>query len=211
MYKLCKTEQSAKRQRQLEQGLLSMMASTQYEQISVSDLCDHMQVPRKSFYRYFASKDGALHALIDHTLMEYEGLNLVYRRGEKRTILLELTQFFQFWLNKKAFLDALQKSRMSGMLVERSMAHATAMNGVPPRFLPNDPPRSTTPGDFVLRQRFAQYGAVMASGWLCAIPGADGANCHPPSGSASFPQFGTYFIKSALLSVVLTMRRAHYL
>ena len=140
MYKLCKTEQSARRQRQLEQGLLSMMASTQYEQISVSDLCDHMQVPRKSFYRYFASKDGALHALIDHTLMEYEVLNLVYRRGEKRTILLELTQFFQFWLNKKAFLDALQKSRMSGMLVERSMAHATAMNGVPPRFLPNDPP-----------------------------------------------------------------------
>ena len=140
MYKLCKTEQSAKRQRQLEQGLLSMMASTQYEQISVSDLCDHMQVPRKSFYRYFASKDGALHALIDHTLMEYEGLNLVYRRGEKRTILLELTQFFQFWRNKKAFLDALQKSRMSGMLVERSMAHATAMNGVPPRFLPNDSP-----------------------------------------------------------------------
>ena len=140
MYKLCKTEQSAKRQRQLEQGLLSMMTSTQYEQISVSDLCDHMQVPRKSFYRYFASKDGALHALIDHTLMEYEGLNLVYRRGEKRTILLELTQFFQFWLNKKAFLDALQKSRMSGMLVERSMAHATVMNGFPPRFLPNDPP-----------------------------------------------------------------------
>jgi AcrR family transcriptional regulator len=140
MYKLCKTEQSAKRQRQLEQGLLSMMTSTQYEQISVSDLCDHMQVPRKSFYRYFASKDGALHALIDHTLMEYEGINLVYRRGEKRTILLELTQFFQFWRNKKDFLDALQKSRMSGMLVERSMAHATVMNGVPPRFLPNDPP-----------------------------------------------------------------------
>ena len=140
MYKLCKTEQSAKRQRQLEQGLLSMMTSTQYEQISVSDLCDHMQVPRKSFYRYFASKDGALHALIDHTLMEYEGTNLVYHRGEKRTILLELTQFFQFWLNKKAFLDALQKSRMSGMLVERSMAHATAMNGVPSRFLPNDSP-----------------------------------------------------------------------
>lgn len=140
MYKLCKTEQSAKRQRQLEQGLLSMMTSTQYEQISVSDLCDHMQVPRKSFYRYFASKDGALHALIDHTLMEYEGINLVYRKGEKRTILLELTQFFQFWRNKKAFLDALQKSRMSGMLVERSMAHATVMNGVPPRFLPNDPP-----------------------------------------------------------------------
>ena len=140
MYKLCKTEQSAKRQRQLEQGLLSMMATTQYDQITVSDLCDYMQVPRKSFYRYFASKDGALHALIDHTLMEYEGINLVYREGKKRTVLLELTQFFQFWIEKKPFLDALQKSRMSGMLVERSMSHATTMHGVPSRFLPHASP-----------------------------------------------------------------------
>ena len=77
MYKLCKTEQSANRQRQLEQGLLSMMAETQYDQISVSDLCTYLQVPRKSFYRYFTSKDGALHALVDHTLMEYESITIL--------------------------------------------------------------------------------------------------------------------------------------
>ena len=140
MYKLCKTEQSANRQRQLEQGLLSMMAETQYDQISVSDLCTYLQVPRKSFYRYFTSKDGALHALVDHTLMEYESINLVYKEGKKRTIHLELTQFFQFWIEKKPFLDALQRSRMSGILVERSMSHATAMHGIPARFLPADSP-----------------------------------------------------------------------
>lgn len=140
MYKLCKTEQSAKRQRTLENGLLSMMITMQYDQITVSDLCDYMKVPRKSFYRYFASKDGALHALIDHTLMEYESLSLIYQEGKKRTIRLELTQFFQFWLEKKPFLDALRKSGMSGMLVERSMSHATAKHGIPTRFLPNDPP-----------------------------------------------------------------------
>lgn len=72
MYKLCKTEQSSSRQRELEAGLLAAMASHQYEEISVSDLCDHLGVPRKSFYRYFSSKDGALQALLDHTLMEYE-------------------------------------------------------------------------------------------------------------------------------------------
>lgn len=140
MYKLCKTEQSTKRQRQLEQGLLSLMTATQYEQISVSDLCDYLQIPRKSFYRYFASKDGALHALIDHTLMQYESFNVVYQPGEKRTLQLELCQFFQFWFKNKPFLDALQKSHMSGILVERSMAHATSMNGMPARFLPNDSP-----------------------------------------------------------------------
>ena len=140
MYKLCKTEQSAQRQRQLEEGLLRMMSNTDYEMISVSDLCDYLQVPRKSFYRYFSSKDGALHALIDHTLMQYEGFNIVYKNGEKRTLHRELTQFFQFWILQKPLLDALARSRMSGILVERSMGLATSAKGMPARFLPNDTP-----------------------------------------------------------------------
>ena len=72
MYKLCKTEQSAQRQRQLEEGLLAAMKTKRYEEITISDLCEQMDIPRKSFYRYFSSKDGALHALIDHTLLDFE-------------------------------------------------------------------------------------------------------------------------------------------
>ena len=53
MYKICQTEQSNRRQRELEQGLLQLMLRRNYEDISVSDLCDHLQIPRKSFYRYF--------------------------------------------------------------------------------------------------------------------------------------------------------------
>ena len=72
MYKLCKTEQSAQRQRQLEEGLLAAMKTKRYEEITISDLCEQMDIPRKSFYRYFSSKDGALHALNDHTLLDFE-------------------------------------------------------------------------------------------------------------------------------------------
>ena len=82
MYKLCKTEQSATRQKMLELGLLNCMLTRHYEEISVSDLCTAMDIPRKSFYRYFSGKDGALHALIDHTLMGYEGF--LYRKGHRR-------------------------------------------------------------------------------------------------------------------------------
>ena len=49
MYKLCKTEQSALRQRELEEGLLRAMLREPYESISVSELCDALGVPRKSF------------------------------------------------------------------------------------------------------------------------------------------------------------------
>ena len=71
MYKYCKTEQSVQRQREMEKGLLDMMKYKQFEEISVSDLCDRLNIPRKSFYRYFSSKEGALHALLAHTLLEF--------------------------------------------------------------------------------------------------------------------------------------------
>ena len=136
MYKQCKTEQSAKRQRQFEAGLLQLMVTKRYEDITVSDLCDHLQIPRKSFYRYFSSKDGALYALLDHTMMDYEGFNAVYGKNERRTVQKELQQFFEFWMVHKNLLDALAKNKMSGNLVERAMSHITAGNLILGRFLP---------------------------------------------------------------------------
>ena len=122
MYKLCKTEQSAARQRQLEQGLLQAMRTQQYEDISISDLCDRMGVPRKSFYRYFSNKDGALFALLDHTFMEFEQPVDYNHRGQQT--LADLERFFVFWYERKDLLAALQRSRLCGLLVERATAHA---------------------------------------------------------------------------------------
>ena len=75
MYKLCKTEKSASRQQMLESGLLAAMISKPYEEISVSDLCDRLSIPRKAFYRYFSGKEGALLSLIDHTLMTFHAFH----------------------------------------------------------------------------------------------------------------------------------------
>lgn len=136
MYKLCKTEQSAHRQRELEQGLLTAMGLHPYDEITVSDLCEQMNIPRKSFYRYFSSKDGALHALIDHTLLEFEGFSSGERSVSKRTYQSDLERFFRFWKNQKPLLDALKRSGISGTLVMRSINHALSDAGMPIRFLP---------------------------------------------------------------------------
>lgn len=138
MYKLCKTEESAARQHSLEQGLLQLMCAHRYEDISVSDLCQRMEIPRKSFYRYFASKDGALRALLDHTLMEYEHFNVVYKVGDRRTLRKELEKFFLFWLKQKKLLDALQRSGMSGILIEHAISYALSNGAISKRFLPED-------------------------------------------------------------------------
>ena len=138
MYKLCKTEQSAQRQRQLEEGLKKVMLTKHFEEISVSDLCDQLQVPRKSFYRYFSSKDGALYGLIDHTMMEYERFAVARQKVTGRTLSNELESFFQFWVEHKDLLDALQKSGVSCVLIERSISHALGETVMPKRFLPRD-------------------------------------------------------------------------
>lgn len=138
MYKLCKSEQSAARQRQLELGLLEVMSAKRYEDITVSELCDFLKIPRKSFYRYFSSKDGALHALIDHTMLDYEGFNAVYTHGERRTPERELQQFFLFWVEHKQLLDALSKSGMSGTLVERAMGYSASDAIATSRFLQDE-------------------------------------------------------------------------
>ena len=138
MYKLCKTEQSARRQRQLEEGLMAAMQNTRYEDISVSDLCQQMDIPRKSFYRYFSGKDGALHGLLDHTLMEFEAFNEPYQPGEPRTLQRDLERFFLFWMRHRKLLDVLTRNGLYGVLTERAIDYAISAVVFPGRFIPGE-------------------------------------------------------------------------
>ena len=124
MYKLCKTEQSAQRQRSLEEGLLAAMKTKRYEEITISDLCSQMGIPRKSFYRYFSSKDGALYALIDHTLLDFEQQTGILTGDALGNVAWDLRHFFAFWQERRQLLDALERSGLSGVLVQRAISQA---------------------------------------------------------------------------------------
>ena len=121
MYKLCKTEQSAIRQRELELALAEMMNLQRYEEITVSEFCSHVGIPRKAFYRYFSSKDGALYALIDHTMLEYVGFRTPSDSKDVDNLIRELVGFYQFWLDQKPILDALKFSGLIGVMLERAI------------------------------------------------------------------------------------------
>lgn len=122
MYKLCKTEQSAARQRELELALADMMRHRRYEEITVSEFCSYVGIPRKAFYRYFSSKDGALYALIDHTLLDFEQFRNPNSVMAEKNLLRELECFYSFWQGEKPLLDALEFSGLSGVLLERTVA-----------------------------------------------------------------------------------------
>lgn len=135
MYKQCRTEQSAARQRELLEGLLEAMLQQHYDEITVSSLCEQMQIPRKSFYRYFSSKEGALHALIDHALLDFESFTSAHSKSTD-SIQEEMEQLFAYWLHKKKLLDALAKSGLSGVLVNRAIGHSVFESMRGRRFLP---------------------------------------------------------------------------
>lgn len=134
MYKQCRTERSAARQQLLEQGLLQMMQRRQFEEISVSDLCDELGVPRKAFYRYFSGKDGALLSLIDRTLMDFEVYATFSDTNDSQAPQRYMEQVFIYWIHHRDLLDALKKSEISGLLVQRALAFSQNLDTIP-RFM----------------------------------------------------------------------------
>ena len=120
MYKICHTEVSSRRQRELEAGLLKTMKSLPYDKITLTELCHQLEIPRKSFYRYFPTKDDCLLALIDHTLSDCNDIALIGWDGT--TALNEQVQlrFFRFWKNQTPFLDAIKENNLQHLLLDRT-------------------------------------------------------------------------------------------
>ena len=117
MYKLCNTEQSAKRQREIEFAFFELLKKKNYDDITITELCKVCEMPRKTFYRYFDSKEDTLYALIEHTMMDFEGFKT--RTTEKnRTLKKEFEKYYLFWYENKELLDVLKKNNLLNRLFE---------------------------------------------------------------------------------------------
>lgn len=132
MYKRCITEQSARRQRELERGLLDAMLSRSYENVSISELCDELGVPRKSFYRYFNGKEGALYALIDHKLMDFSGEVFSEEVGAAMDT---MERFFSYWKDNRRFVDAIVKNDLISVFVWRCLSRSMEADVVAEKLL----------------------------------------------------------------------------
>ena len=120
MYKICHTEESSQRQRGLEQGLLEALGSKPYEKITLTELCSQLNIPRKTFYRYFPTKDDCLLALVDHTLSDCNDIALKGWDGSTALDEQVLLRFFRYWLEHRSFLDAIQDNGLQPLLLDRT-------------------------------------------------------------------------------------------
>lgn len=120
MYKICHTEESSRRQRELEQGLLEAMKRHPYHKITLTQLCTQLQIPRKSFYRYFPSKDDCLLGLIDHTLSDCNDIALKGLGGSGTLDQSVQLRFFTFWREHSELLDVIRDNALQYLLLERT-------------------------------------------------------------------------------------------
>lgn len=114
MAKTCITEKTAQRQEWIENGLLELMLLKKFDDITVTELCAHLQLSRRSFYRYFNDLDDVLDSLLKHTFQSLSlpvGLPLIE----------EIQSNFEFWLAHRALFDALDGSGMVDKLFEYTL------------------------------------------------------------------------------------------
>ncbi len=117
MYRHCNTEETVRRQRQLEQCLLDAMLTRPYEDISVALLCREARISRVAFYQYFDTKDDALDALLDHTLQEAMAFPFP-QTGDPQ----ELHRFVRYWPQHPQLLRVLGQNRLESRLAQRCLA-----------------------------------------------------------------------------------------
>lgn len=120
MYKYCATEESVRRQRQLETCLQELMLIDNYPQITISQICGRAGISRKSFYRYFTSKEGCLYALLDHAIFDGAAYYLPDRPTALSTHYI-YERFFTYWKENASLLDALARHSMGQLLTERML------------------------------------------------------------------------------------------
>jgi AcrR family transcriptional regulator len=119
MTRICTNEKTTARQRWIENGLLDLMQKYRFEDITATDLCRYLELPRRSFYRYFENMEDVLDCLMNHTFQDM----VIADTGLTVTA---LEKYYEFWLCRKSLLNALAHSGMHSKITEYAMRYANA-------------------------------------------------------------------------------------
>ena len=110
MAKNCIIEKSVLRQRQIEDGFLELMQTNSYEDISITSLCRYLDLPYRTFFRYFEDKNDLLDSMLNHTFQDFAAMGAINEEDFMRQ--------FTFWYEKRNLLDALCKSNLQSKLYD---------------------------------------------------------------------------------------------
>ena len=115
---LTHTEYTSQKKELLEGSLLNLMIQTSYPDISVTDICRKANVPRRTFYHYFASKDDVLESMIEALIQQFllhANIDTYLRNGDVEQGFIEI---LGFWIgDNRQKLDVLLKNGLESRLI----------------------------------------------------------------------------------------------
>ena len=117
MAKTCTTEKTAIRQRWIENGLLELMQEEKFEDITVTDLCRHLELSRRSFYRYFNDIEDVLDSLLNRLFQE-----MVI--SDSSLTIPEIEKGYDFWFQHRHVLNAMAHSSLQSKIVQYALKYA---------------------------------------------------------------------------------------
>ena len=93
-----------------------------YKEITVTDICQEAEIPRRTFYHYFESKDDVLDAMIEN-LMQRCFLNVMFDLHLGPEYIKEsFVRIFRFWEgDDRTKLDALIRNGLESRLMTWSL------------------------------------------------------------------------------------------
>jgi AcrR family transcriptional regulator len=103
-------------QRWILQALLELMEKTQYDKISVSEICRKAEVDRRTFYRNYDSKNDVLEQYIRFLREEYIKMYTTIDNPGKYTA---AKIFFEFWSQHLYFIRNMKKSGLSDFIFQQ--------------------------------------------------------------------------------------------
>lgn len=119
MEKLPQTQAAQERRAQLEEALLALMRTRGYTQTTVTDICREADIPRRTFYHYFDSKEAVLRAVVEDMLNEcFLDVMLEFNRGYE-AMKESLVRNFRYWQGEaREKLDLLLENGLSGEMMQ---------------------------------------------------------------------------------------------
>lgn len=100
----------------LEQSLLDLMKEKPYNQISITEITEHAQLSRRTFYRHYVVIGDILDCIMHKLCNQYISLLLEQKEYGFRTLSFV---YFTFWESHKDFLFILEKNALLYLLLQK--------------------------------------------------------------------------------------------
>lgn len=122
MVKQCHTEFTSQRKELLENSMLGLLSVRRYQDISVKDICQEAQIPRRTFYHYFQSKEDVLDSIVEGMIMDCFLEAVVELDVQVDRIKESFVQIFRFWQNdNRRKLDILLHNSLESKLITHAL------------------------------------------------------------------------------------------